>query len=247
MTINPEPQGVPAEAAESEYVLSLKPVLRILIRRLWLIILLGVLCAGAAAGYSLSQEPQYQAASTVLVGQEGEVVSDPSDAVGFQSITATMAEAANSRLIAEEAVQQAELDMSAENVVSGMSAEAVPETQFIEISFTDSDPETAQKTANALGSAFAEHMSEMNPRNENVSATVWEEAAGPESPVSPTPQRDGALGLIGGLMAGVALAFLLEYLDSRWRSREEAEQITGVPNFGTVPKFTARNGAREGA
>lgn len=248
MTINPEQQGVPTEVAESEYVLSLKPILRIFWRRLWLIILMGIVCAGAAYGYASTQEPQYSASSKVLVGQEGQVTTDPSDVVGLQSMTLTMAEAANSRLVAEEAVQEYGLDLSTDSLLSGMSVEEVPETQFIEISYTGSDPETATEAANALGKAFSDRLEEMaSSNNDAITATVWDEAAGPETPVSPTPERDGALGLMAGIFIGVALAFLLEYLDSSWRSREEAEQITGAPSFGVVPKFSARNGVRGGS
>lgn len=247
MTINPEQQGVSTEVAESEYVLSLKPILRIFWRRLWLIALIGILCAGAAFGYSSSQEPQYQASSKVLVGQEGQVTTDPSDVAGLQSVTMTMAEAANSRPMAEDAVEEWGLEMSADDVLAGMSAEGIPETQFIEISYTSSDPETAQQVVNALGSVFSERISDTAPKGGNVTVTVWAEAADPGDPVSPTPIRDGLLGLVLGGMVGIGLAFLLEYLDDSWRSREEAEQITGAPSFGVIPKFSARNGVKGGS
>jgi capsular polysaccharide biosynthesis protein len=45
------------------------------------------------------------------------------------------------------------------------------------------------------------------------------------------------LALVAGGALGVALAFLLEYLDDSWGSPEEAEQISGVPTFGVIPTF----------
>ena len=59
----------------------------------------------------------------------------------------------------------------------------------------------------------------------------------PQSPVSPDPVRNLLLALVAGVMLGVALAFLLEYMDDSWRSPEEAEQISGVPTFGVIPAF----------
>lgn len=55
--------------------------------------------------------------------------------------------------------------------------------------------------------------------------------------MSPDPVRNGALALVLGLMLGVGLAFLLEYLDDSWRSPEEVEQVSGVPTFGVIPEF----------
>jgi capsular polysaccharide biosynthesis protein len=65
----------------------------------------------------------------------------------------------------------------------------------------------------------------------------------PDEPVSPNPVRNGILALALGLMLGVGLAFLLEYLDDSWRSPEEVEHITGVPTFGTIPEYKALSGS----
>jgi succinoglycan biosynthesis transport protein ExoP len=84
---------------------------------------------------------------------------------------------------------------------------------------------------------FSEQVSEVSPSASAITATVWERAETPEVPVSPNPVRNGFLALVLGLMLGVGLAFLLEYLDDSLRSPEEAEQITGVPTFGIIPEF----------
>jgi capsular polysaccharide biosynthesis protein len=70
-----------------------------------------------------------------------------------------------------------------------------------------------------------------------VSATVVEQAALPDNPVSPQPIRNGLLALMAGLVLGLMLAFLLEYRDDSWRSPEEAEQVSGVPTFGVIRQF----------
>jgi capsular polysaccharide biosynthesis protein len=47
------------------------------------------------------------------------------------------------------------------------------------------------------------------------------------------------------MMVGITLAFLLEHLDDRWRSPEDAEQVSGVPTFGVVRTFNVPK-ARKG-
>jgi capsular polysaccharide biosynthesis protein len=39
-----------------------------------------------------------------------------------------------------------------------------------------------------------------------------------------------------GLVAALALAFLIEYFDDRLRDGAEAERLTGVPVIGTIPR-----------
>jgi receptor protein-tyrosine kinase len=51
--------------------------------------------------------------------------------------------------------------------------------------------------------------------------------------------RNGLLALAVGLIIGVGLAFLLEYLDDSWDSPEEMEQVSGAPTFGIIPEIKA--------
>lgn len=55
------------------------------------------------------------------------------------------------------------------------------------------------------------------------------------NPVEPTPLRNTALGLMVGLIFGLGLAFLYEYLDNTIKSSEEAEKLLGVPVLGIIP------------
>jgi capsular polysaccharide biosynthesis protein len=55
--------------------------------------------------------------------------------------------------------------------------------------------------------------------------------------VSPDPLRNVLIALVLGGLLGVALAFLLEYVDDSWDSPEEAEEVSGIPTFGVIPRF----------
>ncbi len=54
-------------------------------------------------------------------------------------------------------------------------------------------------------------------------------------PVSPKPVRNAALALVVGLMFGLGMAFLYEYLDNTIKTTEEAEKLFGAPVLGTIP------------
>jgi capsular polysaccharide biosynthesis protein len=41
-----------------------------------------------------------------------------------------------------------------------------------------------------------------------------------------------------GVMLGIGLALLMEYLDHSWRSPEEVERASGVPTIATIPEFS---------
>jgi len=132
--------------------------------------------------------------------------------------------------------------MSPEQVLKGLGARPSPETQFIEITFSSSDPEVARKVANTAGNVFSERIA--NTGDGSITATVWEAAETPTDAVSPRPAYFGFAALVVGVFAGLGLAFLLEYLDDSWRSSDEAERISGVPNLAMVPKFAVSSSVR---
>lgn len=57
----------------------------------------------------------------------------------------------------------------------------------------------------------------------------------PLGPFKPQPLRDAILAVAVGLVLGVGLAFLLEYLDRRIKTEEDMEHHFGLPVLTTVP------------
>jgi capsular exopolysaccharide synthesis family protein len=68
----------------------------------------------------------------------------------------------------------------------------------------------------------------------------------PVSPSSPKPGRNTALGLLLGLLLGIGLAFLLEQLNRRLRTPEEAREAFGLPVLGTIPDSKAIHSSNQG-
>jgi capsular polysaccharide biosynthesis protein len=233
---------------ESEYVPPLGDLLRVLWKRLWVILLVATMLTGLAAGYSFLQTPIYEASITILVGQEQGSTSEGlgGEVQGLQQLTQTMAEGVNSRPVAEAVVEQYDLGMTPEDFLNDyLSVEQIAATQFIQIEYRDPSPERAVLVANAVGEVFSEQVSEVSPSANDVTATVWERAYVPDEPVSPNLVLNIGLALGIGLMLGVGLAFLLEHLDHSWRSPEEAEQISGVPNFAVIPELKVSKDKKE--
>jgi succinoglycan biosynthesis transport protein ExoP len=61
-------------------------------------------------------------------------------------------------------------------------------------------------------------------------------ATTPTDPVEPRPKRTGAVALVVGLMFGVGLAFLFDYLDDSIKGKEDVERAApGIPVLGFIP------------
>ena len=66
--------------------------------------------------------------------------------------------------------------------------------------------------------------------------TVQTPAEAPTSPVRPTPLRTTAIAAIVGLLLGIGVAFLIEYLDDSLNSKEDVERVLpDMPILGLIP------------
>jgi capsular polysaccharide biosynthesis protein len=230
-----------------EIVLSLRDLLLAMRRRRWIIGVVMATVAGVVVLFNLLQTPMYESSIKILVGQERGITQNPSDVAGLQQITRTMSASVSSRPLAEAVIDQLNLSLTPEDFLEErLEVEQVPETQLIQVNYRDSSPERAQQVANTIGDIFSEQVSQVSASASAISATVWEPAVTPDRPASPHPLRNGLIALVLGLIAGSGLAILLEYLDDRWRSPEDVEQVTGVPTFGVIPEFVALTGEKKG-
>jgi capsular exopolysaccharide synthesis family protein len=234
---------------EEEYF-SLGESLQIIRRRIWIIGLVTIAFVGVVVAHNLQQTPQYEASIKVLISHKqnaGDAYDLVGNVQGLQLLTLTLVEAVDSRPLAKTVIEELDLRVTPEKFLAeNLSVEQIPETQFVQVSYRNPDPERAQRVANTIGEAFSERISGVSPDAAGITAIVWEPAAIPEEPVSPDPVRNGLLALVLGLIAGLGLAFLSEYFDDRWDSPEEVQRVSGVPTFGFIPEFKVSAGGKEG-
>jgi capsular polysaccharide biosynthesis protein len=232
------------EAIEDEYIVSLRNILYIIQKRLFMIMVVVVGLTGASVGFSLAQTPTYEASLRILIGQEriGQergIVVTPLDVEDLQQLTLTMAEAVGTRPVAVAAIRQSNLQTDPDKLLENLSVQPVGTTQFIEVYYKDTSPRRAQQVVNAVGEEFSKKVSDVSANASAVTATVWQPATLPKEPASPNFPLNIGAALVMAAALGIGLAFLLEHLDDTWRSPEEAAQISGLPTLGVIPHFKA--------
>ena len=76
---------------------------------------------------------------------------------------------------------------------------------------------------------------------DSADISVVDLAALPIQPSSTSPTSMGELGLIFGLFGGLALALLLERMDTRMRDSKQIQELLGVPVIAIVPQTNWRS------
>jgi succinoglycan biosynthesis transport protein ExoP len=117
----------------------------------------------------------------------------------------------------------------------------------------------AEAGASVLNSLLSRHKeTDVAQALKNSNIRVIDPAAPPRTPVRPRPIRDTALGMLAGLVLGVAAAFFLEYLDRTIKTPGDVRTSLGAPLLAVIPeaagppldllliRHTARGGFAEG-
>jgi capsular polysaccharide biosynthesis protein len=181
-----------------------------------------VLAALGVTSASLQQAPTYEASAQVWVGQKqgtgnGKIQLIPLAPTPetLQTIILTMIHTIDSRPVAEETIQRLGLQMKPSELLDSLTVEQIEGTQFIRLTYEGNDPVEATKIVNTVSEVSSERISPISAVGSKFTATVWEKAVVPDSPVSPHPLRNGLLTLVIGLVLCVGAVAALPGVRAR--------------------------------
>ena len=210
------------------------------LRRRWIIwsvpTILGVILALL---YCSLQRPSYSSSAQVFVSvQQTGSASDLSQANSFtQQIVKSYAQVATAPIVLAPVIDNLHLRTTPEALASRVTAVAPLDTVVIDIAATDANPGKAAEISNAVAAQLSQVVGSLTPSSNAASAvrvSIIKPATASTDAVSPRWVLTVALGALGGLFLGLALAFVTEYSDRRIRSAADLAEVTGLPALGAI-------------
>src|SRR6202171_4478209 len=215
----------------------------------WLIILCPFV-AGLVAGLISLQLPKvYEAKVALLVRPAQPLSFDQSvAALTADQILRTYASWMTKPPILQKVISDQNLQTDTGALSRQITVTPEPNTTILDVAVRDNDPARAMNNANTLIRDFIAQVKETQQTESTASSkdnfVVVSPAVQPTQPVFPRPLLNIVLGVFVGLIAGIGLAFLLDYLDQSVRSDEILRERTGVGPFGHIAYTPAKSERR---
>lgn len=219
-----------------EETISLKELFQTLKKRIFLIISIAIVAVMASAIVSFFiLTPIYQSSTQILVNQSKDEQSlyNYNEVQTNLQLINTYNVIIKSSAILEKVKNQLELTMTTGELNEKITVGSEQNSQVVTLSVTDPDPVLAAEIANKTAEVFQKEIKEIMNVN-NVTILAKAEVLDNQAPIKPSPILNIAIALVVGLMAGVGLAFLLEYLDNTVKDEQDIEKLLGLPILGVI-------------
>lgn len=182
-------------------------------------------------------KPKYQATTKLFVGKESTDIAkessyNSSDVQMYQNLLKTYVDVIKTNDLINNAISGKNITTSAGAIKGGLAVEAVASTQILKISYTSIDKNESKEVVDAVATQFIKTSKELIG---NANVKIIESVTLPGAPISPNKKMNISIAALLGLMVGVGLALLLEFMDNTFKDKEQAENILGLPVLGSIP------------
>lgn len=215
-------------------------LINLLIRKLWILVISALVCAGLAFCYSFfSLTPLYTSTSTIYInnssvsGYESKVSS--SDISAAESLVNNVVAIVESRSVLNLVYEDLGRTVSQEELKNMLTAEVKTNTVMVEVSVECDNAEDSQKICNSLVKCSQKRIQEVI---ENSGVSVVDEASLPKTTSFPNHKTYIILGLLAGLVVSAVAVVIIDILDTRIDSAQDFEEtFPDISIIGIIPSI----------
>lgn len=216
--------------------IDLRELLKILLKRSWLILLCAVIMGASVLVYTHKfVEPTYQASVTIYVNNNSNKDSNhisSSDLAVALRLVETYVNIIQSDTVLEKVISETGLTLSAGQIRGMLSAKAVGETEMFRVSITSTNPQMSADIANAIAEAAPTEISKII---EGSAAKIIDYAKVPTVPSAPNYSTNTVVGGAVGAVIAVILVIVMHLADVRVKKEEDLLRIMDAPVLGVIP------------
>lgn len=222
------------QAVENEEAqIDLVELFYVLLHRLWIIILAGVICAGAVGIWTKKMiTPQYASTSMIYMLNSGASITSIADIQIGSELAPDYLLLVKSRPVLETVIENLDLTVSYEQLSGSISLTNPSDTRIVKITATNPDPKAAKSIADEVAKVSIKKVAELMKMEE---PSLIEEGQIASAPASPNTRKNCMMGGLLGVVVAAAAIILLHMMNDSVSTQEDVERYLGLSVLGAIP------------
>lgn len=218
-----------------EETIDLREYFTIIKKRFWIIVLTTAIAVGISiVMVNLNKVQLYKAQTTLIVNVQN--YENQSMLTGYQisegqKLASLYGEIIKSRSVLKPVIEKLNLEMSPQQLASMINVSQVEETHIMNLAVTDTDPDRAKDIVNTIPGVFTEEVKRTLKAN---GVEVLDESLG-GYPIASNSSNKVLIAGVLGVMIGLFIIFLIEFLDNKVKTPQDMEKYFNIPVLGVIP------------
>lgn len=213
--------------------IDLLELIRVLLSKLWLVILVTALGLGiAAAATVLFMKPIYKSTSTMYVLTKSTSITSLADIQMGTQLTQDYMVVISSRPVLDKVIENLGLDTTYNELKKDIQVVNPANTRFLEITVTNHDAFLAKKIVDEVADVSAAKMAEVM---ETQAPNIMDYGTVPMSPSGPSLIKNSFVGALVGFVFICGLITLFYLLNDTIKTADDIEKYLGINTLGLIP------------
>lgn len=219
-----------------EMEIDLLELLMVMKKHLSAILLAGIVGLVILFAYtSFLVTPLYSASSMMYVMPDNSNSmnsSTLSDMQVGQQLTSDYSSMIKSRSFMEDVIKKLNLTIDYQQLLGKVEVTNPTSSRILQVTVNDPNPQTAADIANEMASVAESKLKEITGMQ---AIKIYEEAAVPDRPSSPSLKKNCALGLLAGIVLAMAVITILYLLDDTIKTEDDIEKYLDMTTLAVLP------------
>lgn len=219
-----------------EMEIDLLELLMVMKKHLSAILLAGIVGLVIMFAYtSFLVTPLYSASSMMYVMPDNSNSMNSStlnDMQVGQQLTSDYSSMIKSRSFMEDVIKKLNLNIDYQQLLEKVEVTNPTSSRILQVTVNDPNPQTAADIANEMASVAESKLKEITGMQ---AIKIYEEAAVPDRPSSPSLKKNCALGLLAGIVLAMAVITIIYLLDDTIKTEDDIEKYLGMTTLAVLP------------
>lgn len=222
------------------------PILKEILRRLWLIALVGLIVGGAVfVGTKIFIKPTYRSGFTAYVNnkqsKENTDFLSSSDISASKQLVLTYQKILTSNTILTASASSMGFDASYGTLQKMVFTEVKDDTEIISVYVVDTDPQFAYEYAQAIAKTAPQYMAEIV---EGSSMKIIDHPEFSDKRYKPSYMQFAFIGFLIGAVIVLLFVIIRYFMDDTVKDENEIETRFSIPILGVIPDVTKASSNR---